>query len=49
MSKPDPSSGNERRRRLRNRNLALLVVLFGLIVLFYLMTIVQFGKPGMSG
>jgi hypothetical protein len=33
----------ERQRRLRNRNLALLAVLAALFVLFYLMTIVQFG------
>ena len=42
MSAKDP----ERRKRLRNRNLALLAVLLGLIILFYLMTIVQFGTGG---
>jgi predicted nucleic acid-binding Zn ribbon protein len=33
----------ERRRRQRSRNLALLAVLLGVFVLFYVMTIVQFG------
>jgi len=33
----------ERRQRQRSRNLALLAVLLGVIVLFYVMTIVQFG------
>ena len=33
----------ERRRRQRSRNLALLAVLVGVFVLFYVMTIVQFG------
>jgi len=36
-----PSS--EHRKRLRARNLALLAVLGGLAVLFYLITIVRFG------
>jgi hypothetical protein len=36
----------ERQRRLRNRNWALLAVLAALFVLFYLMTIVQFGGGG---
>lgn len=38
----DPRN-SERRRRQRSRNLALLAVLIGLIVLFYVMTLVQFG------
>jgi len=33
----------ERRRRLRARNLALLAVLAGVIVLFYLVTIARMG------
>ena len=32
-----------RRRRLRHRNLALLAVLVGLMVLFYLVTVVRLG------
>ncbi len=32
-----------RRRRLRRRNLALLGVLLGLVVLFYLITLVKIG------
>ncbi len=32
-----------RRRRLRHRNLALLAVLVGLMVMFYLVTIVRLG------
>ena len=39
-----PSS--EHHKRLRNRNLALLAVLGGLAVLFYLITIVRFGGGG---
>lgn len=36
----DPS---ERHRRRRGKNLALLAVLVGLVVLFYLVTLVKFG------
>ena len=36
-----------RKRRIRNRNLALLAVLVGVFVLFYLVTIVRFGGGGM--
>ena len=43
MSRGD-SQDMERRRRLRNRNWALLGVLVALFVLFYVMTIVQFGS-----
>ena len=39
-----PSS--EHHKRLRGRNLALLAVLGGLAVLFYLITIVRFGGGG---
>ena len=45
MPKGD-SQDIERQRRLRNRNWALLAVLAALFVLFYLMTIVQFGGGG---
>ena len=34
---------SERRQRQRSRNLALLAVLLGVFVLFFVMTIVQFG------
>ncbi len=43
MAGPE-SSNQDRNKRLRHRNLALLAVLVGLIVVFYLMTIVQFGS-----
>lgn len=33
---------DERRKRQRSRNLALLGVLIAIIVLFYVMTVVQF-------
>jgi len=39
----DQLDKNARRRRLRHRNLALLAVLLGLIVLFYLVTVVRLG------
>ncbi len=39
-----PLSGHH--KRLRGRNLALLAVLGGLAVLFYLITIVRFGGGG---
>lgn len=35
-----------RQRRLRNRNLAMLVVLGGLAFLFYVITIVKMGGGG---
>tara|TARA_R110002096_G_scaffold287366_3_gene481010 strand:- start:249 stop:392 length:144 start_codon:yes stop_codon:yes gene_type:complete len=38
----------ERKRRLRNRNWAMLAVLVALFVLFYVMTLVQFGGGGAS-
>jgi type VI protein secretion system component VasF len=34
------------RKRLRNRNWALLAVLVALIVVFYLITLVRLGGPG---
>ncbi len=42
MAKGD-SQDLERQRRLRRRNWAMLAVLAALFVLFYLMTVVQFG------
>ena len=35
--------GDDRSRRLRARNLALLFVLLGLVALFYALTIVRMG------
>lgn len=43
----DNSDREARKQRTRNRNLALLAVLVGVIVLFYLITIVRFGEGGM--
>lgn len=45
---PGPEAGDERpgadrQQRLRNRNLALLAVLIGLVALFYVITIVRMG------
>ncbi|HYG85521.1 MAG TPA: hypothetical protein VD978_04615 [Azospirillum sp.] len=37
------SSYEERRRRLRGRNIATLVALLALVALFYLITIVRMG------
>ena len=42
----DNQDKNVRRRRIRSRNLALLAVLVGVIVLFYLITIVRLGGGG---
>ena len=36
-------SGNEQRRRQRSKNIALGLILLGLVVLFYLITIVKMG------
>ncbi|WP_156927183.1 hypothetical protein [Azospirillum halopraeferens] len=36
-------SDEERRRRLRGRNLAMLAVLMGLVALFYVITLVRMG------
>jgi len=44
----DQLDKNARRRRLRQRNWALLAVLLGLIVLFYLVTVVRLGG-GVAG
>lgn len=43
----DDGQREARKRRIRNRNLALLAVLVGVFVLFYLITIVRFGGGGM--
>lgn len=43
----DDQDKDVRRRRIRSRNLALLAVLVGIIVLFYLITLVRLG--GASG
>jgi fatty acid desaturase len=37
---------SEMHRRQRSKNLAMLAVLAGLVVLFYLITIVQMGTRG---
>jgi uncharacterized membrane protein len=42
----DNQDKNVRRRRIRSRNLALLAVLVGVIVLFYLITVVRLGGAG---
>ena len=42
----DNSEKELRKRRIRTRNLALLAVLVGLIVLFYLITVVRLGGGG---
>lgn len=36
----------EEEKRIKRRNLALLAVLLGLVVLFYVMTIVRMGGDG---
>ena len=33
------------RRRLRRKNIALALLLLGLVVLFYLITLVRMGQP----
>lgn len=45
---PDPAEQEARRRR-RSRNIAMLVVLIGLSVLFYAITVVKMAKPGVGG
>ncbi|MBI4183431.1 MAG: hypothetical protein HY521_05485 [Proteobacteria bacterium] len=42
----EPGATDERARRVRGRNLALLAVLGGLAVLFYLVTIVKITGGG---
>jgi hypothetical protein len=37
-------SGDEQRRRQRSKNIALGLILLGLVVLFYLITIVKMGS-----
>ena len=46
LAMADNQDKNVRRRRIRSRNLALLAVLVGVIVLFYLITIVRLGGGG---
>jgi hypothetical protein len=36
-------SGDEQRRRQRSKNIALGLILLGLVVLFYLITLVKMG------
>lgn len=43
MTQPDEIPATEFRRRRRGRNRALLAVLLGLSVLFYVITIVRMG------
>ena len=40
------TSGDDLQRRRRGRNLALLAVLGGLVILFYVITIVRMGGQG---
>ena len=47
MADQDPRH-SERRKRQRGRNLALLAVLLAVIVLFYVMTMVQFSGGNAS-
>jgi cell division septal protein FtsQ len=46
--RPDPAAEAERKRRQRARSIAIALVLAGLVVLFYVITIVQMGAnaPG---
>jgi hypothetical protein len=37
---------DEQRRRQRSRNIALAAVLFGLVALFYVITMVRIAGPG---
>jgi uncharacterized membrane protein len=46
LAMADNQDKNVRRRRIRSRNLALLAVLVGVIVLFYLITVVRLGGAG---
>jgi hypothetical protein len=41
-----PCEADEMRRRRRGRNIALIIVLTALAVLFYAITIVKMTKPG---
>jgi hypothetical protein len=42
--RPGPSEGQEMRKRRRGRNIAMLVVLIGLCLLFYAIAIVKLTK-----
>ena len=46
LAMADDQDKDVRRRRIRSRNLALLAVLVGVIVLFYLITLVRLGGAG---
>ncbi len=47
LAMKDEGQRQARKRRIRNRNWALLAVLVALFVLFYLVTIVRFGGGDM--
>lgn len=52
MAEPPPMAPEiaaEFRRRRRGRNIAMLVVLIGLSLLFYAIAMVKMFKPGVSG
>ncbi len=44
--KPEGNDQEDRKRRLRQRNLAMLAILGGLAVLFYVITIVKMSGGG---
>ena len=46
MSEPERDEREAFERRRRSRNIALAVLLFALVVLFYLITIVRMGARG---
>lgn len=46
MSEPGGEDRQEFERRRRSRNIALAVLLFALVILFYLITIVRLGTRG---
>lgn len=46
LAMADDQDKTVRQRRIRSRNLALLAVLLGVIVLFYLITLVRLGGAG---
>ena len=45
---PDPTDAELRRRR-RQRNVAMLVVLMAVSALFFAISLVKLAKPGMGG
>jgi hypothetical protein len=46
MSRDRPDEDGERQKRRRGRNIAMLVVLLGLAVLFYLIAVVKMSHGG---